>query len=108
MIFFVRLFFFARYLEAADKLNPAFTSSCSSFFKKDLKRLVEIFFSELRNSLKRHERIELRDTFTLEPKLRRARVARNPKTNEKIYIKEKYSVHFKPSKLWSKKINEKK
>ena len=78
------------------------------FFKKDLKRLVEIFFSELRNSLKRHERIELRDTFTLEPKLRRARVARNPKTNEKIYIKEKYSVHFKPSKLWSKKINEKK
>ena len=79
-----------------------------SFFKKDLKRLVEIFFSELRSSLKRHERIELRDTFTLEPKLRRARVARNPKTNEKIYVKEKYSILFKSSKKWIEKINHEK
>ncbi len=77
-----------------------------SFYKKDLRRLIDIFFYEIKNSLKRHERVELRDNFTLEPKLLKSRFGRNPKTNEKIYISEKYSVLFKSSKNWSKKINE--
>ena len=63
---------------------------------------------EIKNSLKRKERVELRDIFTLEPKLQKAKYARNPKTNEKIFVKEKYSINFKLSKYWSKKINEKK
>ena len=46
--------------------------------------------------------------FQLEPKFQKARFARNPKTNEKIYVKEKYSILFKSSKMWSKKINEEK
>ena len=78
-----------------------------NFLKKDLKKIVEIFFTELRDSLKRHERIELRDVFTIEPKFQKARMARNPKTNEKLHVKEKYSLIFKSSKTWSKKINEK-
>ena len=60
------------------------------------------------NSLKRHDRVELRDVFTLEPKLKKSRIARNPKTNEKIYVKEKYSILFKPSKKWIEKINHEK
>ena len=79
-----------------------------NFFKKDLRNIIDIFFEELRNSLRRHERVELRDVFSIEPKLYSARYARNPKTNEKIYIKEKYSLIFKTSKLWARKINEKK
>ena len=79
-----------------------------NFFKKDLKRVIEIFISETRNALKRHERVELRDIFTLEPKLNKAKFARNPKTNEKIFVKTKYSLLFKSSKMWSKKINEEK
>ena len=79
-----------------------------NFFKKDLRNIIDIFFEELRNSLRRHERVELRDVFSIEPKLYNARYARNPKTNEKIYIKEKYSLIFKTSKLWAKKINEEK
>ena len=79
-----------------------------NFFKKDLKIIIDVFFEELRNSLRRHERVELRDVFSIEPKLYNARYARNPKTNEKIYIKEKYSLIFKTSKLWAKKINEEK
>ena len=63
---------------------------------------------EIKISLKRKERVELRDIFTLEPKLQKAKYARNPKTNEKIFVKEKYSINFKLSKYWSKKINEKK
>ena len=78
-----------------------------NFLKKDLKKIVDIFFKELKNSLKRHERVELRDIFTIEPKLQKARYARNPKTNEKLYVKEKYSLVFKSSKNWLNKINEK-
>lgn len=79
-----------------------------NFKKKDLRKIVEIFINEIKNALKRHERIELRDVFSLETKLQKARIARNPKTNEKIYVKAKYSILFKSSKFWSEKLNEKK
>ncbi len=79
-----------------------------NFLKKDLNKLVDIFLNELKNALKRKERVELRDVFSLEPKLYKARYARNPKTNEKIYVSKKYSILFKSSKMWLKKINEEK
>ena len=47
-----------------------------NFLKKDLKKIIEIFINELRNSLKRHERVELRDVFTMEPRLNRARISK--------------------------------
>ncbi len=78
-----------------------------NFLKKDLIKLVEIFIEEVKNSLKRNERVELRDIFSLETKLKKARIARNPRTNEKIYVKNKYYILFKSSKTWSKKVNEK-
>ena len=78
-----------------------------NFLKKDLVKLVEIFIAEVKNSLRRNERVELRDIFSLETKLKKARIARNPRTNEKIYVKNKYYILFKSSKTWSKKVNEK-
>lgn len=79
-----------------------------NFFRKDLVKLINIFVIEIKNSLKRKERVELRDVFSLKPKLQKAKYARNPKTNERIFIEEKYSINFKSSKYWLKKINEKK
>ena len=94
-------------IKKSDLLNK-FSDNYPSFLKKDLKKFVDIILSELRNSLRRHERVELRDIFSIEPRLQRARFARNPKTNEKIYIEEKYSLILKTSKFWTKKINEEK
>ena len=91
----------------SDLLNKL-ADNYPNFFKKDLNKLIDILMIEIKNSLKRKERVELRDIFTLEPKLQKAKYARNPKTNEKIFVKEKYSINFKLSKYWSKKINEKK
>jgi len=91
----------------SDLLNK-FSKNYPNFLKKDLKKLIDIFLGEVKDSLRRHERIELRDVFSLEPKLQKAREARNPKTNEKIYVNEKYTVLFKTSKFWSKKLNEEK
>lgn len=83
------------------------SSNYPNFLQKDLKKFFEIFIIEMRESLKRHERVELRDIFSIEPKLHKARYARNPRTNEKVYVKEKFAIIFKTSKTWSKKINEK-
>ncbi len=91
-----------------SELLRQFSNNYPSFLKKDLNKLVSIFFLEIKNSLKRHERVELRDVFSLEAKLQKARTARNPKTNEKIYVNEKYTILFKASKFWSKRINEEK
>ena len=79
-----------------------------NLIKKDLQKLIDIFISEVKNALKRNERVELRDFFSIETKVKKARYARNPQNNEKVYVNEKYSILFKSSKMWSKKINEEK
>ena len=78
-----------------------------NFLKKDLTKFVNIILNEIENALKKNERVELRDIFTLETKIQKARIARNPKTNEKININQKKSIKFKMSKVWFNKINEK-
>ena len=59
----------------------------------------------MENALIRNERVELRDIFTLETKIQKARISRNPKTNEKVKVPEKRTVHFKMSKKWFKDLN---
>jgi len=81
--------------------------SYPNFLRKDLTKLFDIVLYEIQSSLKRGERIELRDILTLDPRIQKARVSRNPKTNEKIKIPQKKTVLFKMSKEWTKKINEK-
>ena len=60
-----------------------------NFLKKDLLKLLDITIHEIQDALKRGERVELRDVFTLEPRVQKARVSRNPRTNEKINTPEK-------------------
>ena len=79
-----------------------------NFLKKDIIKLFDILVYEMQESLKRGERVELREVFSLEPRLQKARVSRNPRTNEKINTPEKKSILLKISKEWTKKINEKK
>ena len=79
-----------------------------NFLKKDLLKLFDILIYEIQESLKRGERVELRDIFTIEPRIQKARISRNPKTNEKVNTPEKKTILFKTSKEWSKIINEKK
>ena len=89
-----------------SEITKKLADNYPNFLKKDLEKLINVFFNEMRDTLKRNERVELRDVFSLETKLQKSKIARNPKTNEKIYIKEKYSILLKTSKMWSKKINE--
>tara|TARA_X000000368_G_C23007752_1_gene702042 strand:+ start:932 stop:1222 length:291 start_codon:yes stop_codon:yes gene_type:complete len=79
-----------------------------SFIQKDLTKFVNIILYEMQNSLTKGERVEIRNVMTLEPRIQKARISRNPKTLEKINISEKKTIHFKMSKEWLNKVNEKK
>ena len=70
-------------------------------------KLFDIVIYEMQESLKRGERVELREVFSFEPRVQKARISRNPKTNEKINTPEKKTILFKMSMEWAKKINEK-
>ena len=61
----------------------------------------------MENSLKKNERVELRDILTLETRIQKARISRNPKTNEKVEVPEKKTIHFKMAKELFHKINSK-
>tara|TARA_A100001011_G_scaffold163243_1_gene171768 strand:- start:1087 stop:1377 length:291 start_codon:yes stop_codon:yes gene_type:complete len=78
-----------------------------SFLKKDLIKLFDIILYEMQEALKRGERVELRDVFSIESRTQKARISRNPKTNKKVNTPEKKTILFKMSKEWTKKINEK-
>ena len=60
----------------------------------------------MQNALKRGERVELREIFSIDPRIQKAKISRNPKTNEKINTPEKKSILFKMSMEWSRKVNE--
>ena len=79
-----------------------------NFLKRDLTRLIDITIYEIQEALKRNERVELRDIFSIEPRKQKARISRNPKTNEKVNTPEKKAILLKASKKWAKKINEQK
>tara|TARA_Y100000816_G_scaffold2885_1_gene1734 strand:+ start:1586 stop:1876 length:291 start_codon:yes stop_codon:yes gene_type:complete len=78
-----------------------------NFLKKDLIKLFDICLYEIKDSLRRGERVELRELFSFEPRLQKARISRNPKTNQKVNTPEKKAILFKMSKEWTKKVNEK-
>ena len=82
------------------------SSSYPNFYKKDLVKLFDITIQEIHDTLRRGERVELRDVFSLEPRIQKARISRNPKTNENVNTAEKKTILFKMSKEWTKKVNE--
>jgi integration host factor subunit beta len=88
-----------------SKILDHLSDNYPNFLKKDLSKLIEITLSKIENALKKNERVELRDIFTLETRIQKARISRNPKTQEKIEVSKKKTVHFKMSKKWFNSLN---
>ncbi len=88
---------------AKSDLIKELADSYPNFLRKDLIRLIDITLYEMINSLKRGERVELRDVFTIETRIQNARISRNPKTNEKVNTPEKKKYCLKLLKLGQKK-----
>ena len=76
-----------------------------NFLKQDLRKFIDIIINEIKNSLYKKERVELRGFGIWSTHTQKARISRNAKTGEKVNTPEKKTVHFKMSKELIKKIN---
>ncbi len=88
-----------------SKLLRQLSQNYPNFLKKDLEKLTDIILKEIKKTLKRKERVELRGFGIFSTKTQKARISRNPKTGEKVNTPVKKIIHFKMAKDLFKKLN---
>jgi len=88
-----------------SKLLNQLKKSYPNFLKKDLEKVVSVVLNEIKQALKRGDRVELRGFGMFSTNTQKARISRNPKTGEKVNTPEKKTIHFKMAKEMFKKLN---
>ncbi len=73
--------------------------------RTDSDKLVNTIFNTIARALRNGGRVELRGFGVFSCRTRRERVARNPKTGQKVMVKEKRVPFFKAGKHMSESIN---
>jgi len=91
-----------------SKLIKQLKKSYPNFLIKDLDKLISLILNEIKNTLKRGERVELRGFGILSTRIQKESIRRNPKTGQKVMVKQKKIIHWKMSKDLFKKINNEK
>ena len=91
-----------------SKLLKQLSKNYPNFLKKDLDKFINIILKEIKETLKRGERVELRGFGVFYTNIQKARISRNPKTGEKINTPEKKTINFKMAKDLFKKLNNEK
>ena len=77
----------------------------NSLSESDIEQIFNIFIKKIVSALKDDKNVELRGFGTLKKKINKAKQVRNPKTNEKLYKKENFKLHFKTGKILHNKLN---
>ena len=88
-----------------SKLLKQLSHNYPNFLKKDLEKFTDIILNEIKRTLRRGDRVELRGFGVFSTNTQKARISRNPKTGEKVNTPEKKTIHFKMSKDLFKKLN---
>ena len=91
-----------------SKLLKQLSENYPNFLKKDLEKFTNIILNEIKRTLKRGDRVELRGFGVFSTNTQKASIRRNPKSGEKILVKKKRVIHWKMSKELFKKINNEK
>ena len=91
-----------------SKLLKQLSERYPNFLKKDLKKFTDIILQEIKKTLKRGERVEIRGFGVFSTNTQKARISRNPKSGQKIHTPEKKTIHFKMAKDLFKKLNNEK
>ena len=73
--------------------------------ESDIEQIFNIFIKKITLALNEDKNVELRGFGTLKKKINKAKQVRNPKTNEKIFKKENFKLHFKIGKILHSKLN---
>ena len=77
----------------------------SNLSENDIEQIFNIFIKKIIYALKGNKNVELRGFGTLKKKVNKAKQVRNPKTNEILYKKENFKLHFKIGKILHNKLN---
>ena len=88
-----------------SNLLKEFSKNYPNFSKKNLEKVSNIILNEIKHTLKRNERVELRGFGIFSTNVQKARISRNPKTGEKVNTPKKKTIHFKMAKDLFNKIN---
>jgi len=91
-----------------SKILKDLSKNYPNFLKKDLEKFINIILGEIKNTLKKGERVELRGFGIFYTNIQKARISRNPKTGEKVSTPKKKTIHFKMAKDLFKKLNNEK
>jgi len=70
----------------------------------EVKKVVQMTLESIVEALEKKGRIELRNFGVFEVKARKPRKARNPRTNEVVFVPAKKAVTFKPGKETKERI----
>jgi integration host factor subunit beta len=84
-------------IEKISEKNPLFKNAMIDCIKATENKMV--------SHLAQGGRIEIRGFGSFKLHYHKKRLARNPKTGEKLTTPSKYAVHFKPGKALKKRIN---
>jgi integration host factor subunit beta len=77
--------------QVADAIGPGIT-------KKDCALVVEGLLNAIKYALSDHQHIEIRGFGTFKVRERKARMARNPRTGDRVHVPSRTVPVFKPSK----------
>jgi len=88
----------------ADIVNSV--STATGLTKVETEAVLEGIIQSISSSLKNGERVDIRGFGSFLVKKRKAREARNPATNEKVSLHERFVPSFKVSKLLKKEVNQ--
>lgn len=80
------------------ELNP-------NLYHRDVERIVNCFFETIAEALAEGKRVELRGFGAFSVRHRDARQGRNPRTGEKVEVKEKKVPFFKMGKSMLERLN---
>jgi integration host factor subunit beta len=73
--------------------------------ESDVEQIFNIFIKKIVSALETDKNVEIRGFGTLKKKINKAKQVRNPKTNETLYKKENFKLHFKTGKILHSKLN---
>ena len=78
----------------------------SNIGKKELEKILDVFFQQISNALQNTRSIEIRSLGTFFIKeIKEKKQARNPRTGEIIYVPKRNKIRFRASKRLKELIN---
>ena len=89
-----------------SELVSKITDTYPGLYQRDADLIVNTIFNEISEALARGDRVEIRGFGSFNTKETQARVARNPKSGQKVPVQEKLKPVFRAGRELRKRINQ--